>query len=353
MPKEDKAARHRIGAVAKMLHMPVATLRVWERRYNISQAALSPSGQRLYSAQDVQRLTLLKQLTDLGHAISSLAALDVRQLLEVAATHAAAQRGTRTASTATEQSITTAWRVAVVGRTLIGRLQRPKVLQHLRRPLVVLGPFDNVSQASKTLREVPLDALLVHEPTLQPEWLEDLLVGAPELKDTPKAVLYGFAAESTCESLAKAGVGLLREPQNDTVLAQWLQNMLSAQGMSRGGFADPSQNRQDTLPPRRWAEAALQEFASSTSSIACECPRHLAELVIELSQFENYSAQCAARNPDAALIHDHLWRVTAWARAQFEEALACVAQQEGLALPPESAQHEQSRESSGQTSTLR
>ena len=191
MQKEDTAPRHRSGAVAKMLHMPVATLRVWERRYKISQAALSPSGQRLYSAQDIQRLTLLKQLTDLGHAVSNLAALDVGQLLEVAATHAAAQRSTRTDSPAPEPPLLTSWRVAVVGRSLTSRLQRPKLLQHLQRPLVVFGPFDDAIQACQALRDVPLDALLVHEPTLQPEWLNELLVGAPELKDTPKA---GFTA---------------------------------------------------------------------------------------------------------------------------------------------------------------
>ncbi|MCY7314557.1 MAG: MerR family transcriptional regulator, partial [Rubrivivax sp.] len=83
-------AQHRSGAVARMLRMPVATLRVWERRYRLTQPALSPSGQRLYSAGDVQRLALLKQLTDLGHAIGSLAPLDMRQLQQVAATHAQA-----------------------------------------------------------------------------------------------------------------------------------------------------------------------------------------------------------------------------------------------------------------------
>ena len=79
---------HRSGAVARMLRMPVATLRVWERRYGLTQPGLSPSGQRLYSADDIRRLALLKQLTDLGHAIGSLAPLDMAQLQRVASTHA-------------------------------------------------------------------------------------------------------------------------------------------------------------------------------------------------------------------------------------------------------------------------
>lgn len=81
--KAAEPSLHRSGAVARMLHMPVATLRVGERRYGLTQPALTPSGQRLYSADDVRRLTLIKQLTDLGHAIGSLASLDTLQLQRV------------------------------------------------------------------------------------------------------------------------------------------------------------------------------------------------------------------------------------------------------------------------------
>ena len=87
-PADTRQPRYRSGAVARMLRMPVATLRVWERRYQVSQPLLSETGQRLYGAADVQRLALLKQLSDLGHAIGSLARLDQAQLEQVAATHA-------------------------------------------------------------------------------------------------------------------------------------------------------------------------------------------------------------------------------------------------------------------------
>ena len=84
----DDTPRHRSGAVARMLRMPVATLRVWERRYRVATPALTASGQRLYSGAQVRRLALLRQLTDLGHAIGGLATLDMVQLRAVAATHA-------------------------------------------------------------------------------------------------------------------------------------------------------------------------------------------------------------------------------------------------------------------------
>ena len=64
----DDTPRYRSGAVARMARMPVATLRVWERRYRVTMPSVTASGQRLYSAADVHRLALIRQLTDLGHA---------------------------------------------------------------------------------------------------------------------------------------------------------------------------------------------------------------------------------------------------------------------------------------------
>lgn len=81
---------HRSGAVASRLRMPVSTLRVWGRRHGLSQPELTASGQRLYSAKDVRRLALIRQLTAPGHAIGSLAALNMPQLQRVASKHAQA-----------------------------------------------------------------------------------------------------------------------------------------------------------------------------------------------------------------------------------------------------------------------
>ena len=51
------------------------TLRVWERRYNIVGPRQSAKGQRLYSPNEVTRLTLIKKLVNSGYAIGSIAAL--------------------------------------------------------------------------------------------------------------------------------------------------------------------------------------------------------------------------------------------------------------------------------------
>jgi MerR family transcriptional regulator, light-induced transcriptional regulator len=317
-----------------MLRMPVATLRVWERRYGVTNPVLSASGQRLYSADDVRRLALLKQLTDLGHAIGGLATLDMLQLQQIANTHAsvlASRTGQGTAQDLPTDS--RPWRVAVIGTALAARLSRPALLRRLSRPVQWLGPFTDGMQAAAALQGAAVDALVVHEPRLHDGWLASWQAAAPTLAALPKAVLYRFAAESTCAELAAAGTALLREPQNDTALGQWLQGMLLARAPAGAALRDPALPP-PAVPTRRWDDAALADFAGLSSTIACECPRHVAELLMQLSHFEAYSAECRHRSESDAELHAYLQQVAATARERFEAALEHVALHEGLLLPP-------------------
>lgn len=75
--------RYRSSAAARMVNIPVATLRVWERRYNVVGPSQAPSGHRLYSSQDVRRLVLIKQLVNKGHAIGMLARVDTARLQDL------------------------------------------------------------------------------------------------------------------------------------------------------------------------------------------------------------------------------------------------------------------------------
>lgn len=328
-PQHD--TRHRSGAVARMLRMPVATLRIWERRYGVTRPLLSPSGQRLYSADDVRRLALMKQLTDLGHAIGRLAALDMQELQQVASTHASVLASRQQGEPAPAEPATSGtWRVAVIGAALGRRLQEPALLRALSRPVQVLGPFADLAQAAADLPAGAADALLLQAPRLHEDALLTLPSIAPGLTALPKAVLFRYAAEASCAALAAAGWALLREPQNDTVLAQWVQTVMDR----RPPAAAPNPpGAALQVAPRRWDDAALADFAGLSSTIACECPRHVAELLMQLSHFEAYSAECRQRSPADARLHAFLQQVAAASRARFEAALEQVALHEGLILP--------------------
>lgn len=74
--------QYAIGAVARLTGVAVDTLRAWERRYGV----VTPSragGRRLYSEEDVRRLTLLRKAVEQGHAISQVAQLPVETLSQL------------------------------------------------------------------------------------------------------------------------------------------------------------------------------------------------------------------------------------------------------------------------------
>jgi DNA-binding transcriptional MerR regulator len=57
---------YRIGTVARLVGVEVATLRNWEQRYGLVVASRGPGGQRLFSERDIDRLQLVKHLIDGG-----------------------------------------------------------------------------------------------------------------------------------------------------------------------------------------------------------------------------------------------------------------------------------------------
>jgi DNA-binding transcriptional MerR regulator/methylmalonyl-CoA mutase cobalamin-binding subunit len=59
-------------------------IRAWEKRYEAVVPQRSTKNRRLYSEDDVQRLQLLKKMTDAGHSISQVAQLDSKDLLDLA-----------------------------------------------------------------------------------------------------------------------------------------------------------------------------------------------------------------------------------------------------------------------------
>ncbi len=59
------------------------TIRAWEKRYNAVTPERTQTGRRVYSREDVNRLILLAQLTNIGSAISQVANLPSKELSEI------------------------------------------------------------------------------------------------------------------------------------------------------------------------------------------------------------------------------------------------------------------------------
>ncbi len=76
-----------ISGLAKIVGMNVHTIRAWERRYNALQPERSPSGQRTYSIEDVEKLKKLKHLNKMGMPIGRIANLTLNELTIIEQDH--------------------------------------------------------------------------------------------------------------------------------------------------------------------------------------------------------------------------------------------------------------------------
>jgi methanogenic corrinoid protein MtbC1 len=84
------ALRCRISDVERDLGVAKETLRVWERRYGFPQPQRDANGERVYPADQVHRLTLVKRLLDQGYRPGKIMTLGVEALTELGARPGAA-----------------------------------------------------------------------------------------------------------------------------------------------------------------------------------------------------------------------------------------------------------------------
>jgi DNA-binding transcriptional MerR regulator len=315
-----------------MAQMPVATLRIWEQRYRAVQPFTAPSGHRLYSPADVQRVLLLRRLTEQGHAIGSIATLDPAQLQQVSL----ASDGTAPGTGRGPAGALPALRLVVVGPALAARLQRPAVARHLAHAAQRVAVFESLTEAARVADGTAADLLLWHAPELRPEVPPELQAAQQACRARQVAVVYRFAGSTATRALADAGAAVVREPADDEALGTWLASMqagLSARAAEPAPVDPPKSAQPPGAPaPRRYDDAMLTAIAGRSPTLACECPRHVAELLMQLSSFEAYSAGCVNRSPADAQLHAYLQQVAGASRALFESALERVARHEGLSL---------------------
>ena len=314
-----------IGAVAKLTGLSDHTIRVWERRYEAVVAGRSGSGRRVYRTADVEKLRLLKLLTDKGVTISRIAGDSTEELKA----RLASMNDLATRAGLEELS------VALMGDFLPGLV---------RERGGRVGPLDftivetDMERFEADLQQRQVDVLVLEVATIAPTTLEHIdalltLAGARQC-----VVVYTFARSRDIDALAARDIVLLRAPVRLDEVANALVKL--AVVATEAGEREPELSPDESGPwsgggdvtPRRFDSEQLSRLARITSSIDCECPQHLASLVAQLSAFEIYSASCASRDENDRALHQYLHRSTASARAEVEEALMRVVVAEGIEL---------------------
>jgi len=314
---------YRSGTAARLAGIPVETLRVWERRHQVVGPRLSPRGHRLYSAEDVSRLTLIRQLVDLGSPIGSVAGLPLAALREMRSAATAASQGI-SVGPASRRSL----RVALVGEALVEQVARDGALHPV---LEIVATCGGQAEAAEALRGVSADVLAIELPTLQPEAVAtvDALVHAV---DARRAIVeYRFAPAAVVNALRDRGHTVVRAPLDAGDLERLCRDAIAPDAVPATLGSSPLPL--EVVPGPRFDDQSLTRLARALTTLHCECPRHLADLLLSLGTFERYSAECANRSPSDAVLHRHLQRVAGSARVLFEDALVRVARAEGLTLP--------------------
>jgi DNA-binding transcriptional MerR regulator len=307
---EDSRVAYRSGVAARLAGLSAETLRVWERRYDLSDTERSTSGQRLYSAEQVRRLGLLKQLVDQGHAIGVLAKLPIEQLQELTRTRAG------------DAQVAGPLRVAVIGDGLVRRIAaagREGV------ELAVQCSCSRLEQAASLPKQADVELLLVELSELDDDALPMIASAREACGAEGVVVLYRFCASSTIRALRAQNCLVARVPAELGELVLLCRSALEGERL-------PPLERVD-VPEVRFDEEILSTITAAGNHLACECPRHLADLLLMVGSFERYSAQCASRNEDDAKLHQELQHAAGRARAILETAMERLARAEGIPLP--------------------
>jgi MerR family transcriptional regulator, light-induced transcriptional regulator len=317
--------------------LPVTTLRVWERRYAVVAAPKTATGQRLYSGADVQRLRLLKRLTDCGHAIGSVAGLSAEALDALMAVETSASRPAAGSAAPPQASDSGKLRVWVLGRGAAQKLDGLAACE-----LVAVHDDLDAAEAASLLPSVRAnapapDVLLVQLASLLPAEVDRVAALASRLGSPSLVVLYAFGRESLVDTLRSAGATVRRDPISARELGALVVSVSSQKRPGRASDAVVSLQAAalQTAPTqaRQFDDASLAYLMNISTNVACECPRHVAEIVMQLTSFERYSQDCLSRSPADAELHAHLTAVAASARTGFERALQRVMTAEGIVLP--------------------
>ena len=267
---------------------------------------------------------MIKRLVDSGYAIGSIAALSLDQLQGILQQAAGGPHKTLRALTSPVEEAMHAVSVVVVGEALAMRVRR-KALPELH----IVATCPSAARAAYELRGVQADTLLIEMPSVQPEAPNTIRQLARQFKAQRVVVEYGFASRQLEQDLRALGCQLVRAPLNLDELTPLCRTPQA--GVEVTGLATLTHHQ--TPPAPRFDSKSLAELSMTTVSLQCECPHHIAQLLVQLGNFEIYSAECEHRSPADAALHQYLNQVTGNARAMMEIALERVMEAEGMTLP--------------------
>ena len=316
---KEKSEGYRIGAVARLTGISADNLRVWERRYQAVTPARTDSGDRYYSPEDVSRLKLIKRLLDSGDSISSVATLaedKLQQRLSV---------NQPEFTSAPEQPC----HVVVIGESLgTAMLAEKESLTQITLTQIFTNTASFLAQSDK----IEADELVIEQPALHVDNAIQINDWINQLRVHTAIVVYRFAARDALNRLPAAKCIILRAPVRPSTIQSQCIRRASVQSKAFADIDELTDVITGVVPERQFDNESLARLAGITTTVKCECPRHLSELISSLSAFETYSSECESRNARDAALHNYLNETTSRARFMLETALKKVIEVDNIKL---------------------
>ncbi|WP_439107304.1 MerR family transcriptional regulator [Congregibacter sp.] len=311
-----------IGTVARLTGLKPDTLRVWERRYGLGASHKSATGRRQYTQSDLEHLQLIASLVGDGARIGEIAKSE-RKTLELLLR----QRGVR----ARNDDAAIKPRAVFVGVALCDWLDKHQgcvsnVNAHLARTELAeisVGAFEALEHT---------DVLVVECGSLGSAQVARL----QELQKSKLAsriiVAYRFGNSHWLEELQKSEIAVMSFPPDSGQLAFEI-----ARGVAEAAVHVGETNLGELMSgkERQFNAAELSAAANLKSTLDCECPKHISDLITALANFEEYSASCSIDNWHDAAVHSCIYAYTGQARHLMEKALQAVLEDRGVEFKAE------------------
>ena len=319
---------YKIGAVSRITGIGAETLRAWERRYSAVTPLRTDTGDRNYTRDDVAKLLLLKNLVDGGISISSVAGMSVDELkttIESDPIFNKVQASSRSIDKSVEKC-----RVALLGDGFPIR-----VLDGLEEvdEIEIVGAFENINQLQEANQSIAQpDVVIVERPTINKNTKSEL----QDIRNISGAwhviLMYGFSNQELIKSNQSNQTTVVRSSIDVQELARLCIYHSGGSEQLPSLQNDSTLHFEQTIPARRFSNQQLAKLASLSTTIKCECPKHITDLLRDLVAFEIYSAECENENKEDAALHSYLHATTAQARSILEESLSHLIRVEGISI---------------------
>ena len=203
-----------IGVVARRTGLTTSNIRMWEARYRAVDPERTASNRRLYSAEDIERLTLLRSLTQRGHAIGSIAHLGLEDLQ----------------SRLAEEETAAPPSSSRVGALLVGNSLQQALASGRIPELDVVARFEEIPEVVQAADVPGAELVVIETQTLFPETIPDVRRIIGRTKASRSILVYHFATSKTATALARAipGLHLLKAPISEDQLVRECMVQFSA-----------------------------------------------------------------------------------------------------------------------------